>query len=478
MARAEKINYESMKPELLPVETRVENFNEVNLGYTEDQMLNEANRCLQCKNAPCIKACPVHCNTKQIIKLAAEGTRSSYEEASKIIYNSYAFPRSIDRVCPHFCEKACTLGKKGEAIQIMLIKRFLADHHGIPQSYADCAPKTGKKIAVIGSGPAGLTAAYYLAKLGHSVTVFEKLPVLGGLMQVGIPEFRLPKEVLQSEIDRMRQLGIQFKTNVNVEEICNFDQLFFQGFEAIFLGIGTHAPKWMEIPGENLEGSYHALDFLRKHNLGEGDLTMKRVVVIGGGNSAIDSARVALRLGAEPVIFYRREREQMPANPPEILETEEEGIPIHFLTNPVRILGKDGKVVGIECIKMELGEPDRSGRPRPIPIEGSNFIEDADIVIEAISQEPDVEPFLETGLQFTKWNTFQTCEESCETHVDGVFAAGDCINGTATVVEAIRDTHQAVSFIDAYLNKKFSSVEFLKKCIKVLKKDSNLLIQC
>ncbi len=449
MARATRIIWESNKPNHLQVEKRIDNFQEVNLGYSEDKMLAEAARCLQCKSAPCVKACPCHCNTKELIRLAADG---KYDEALEIVYKTYAFPRSIDRVCPHFCEKACTLGKKGDPIQIMLIKRFLADKLKFPTSYANCAPSTGKNVAVIGSGPAGLTAAYYLAKLGHSVTVFEKLPVLGGLMQVGIPEFRLPKEILQAEIKNMEKLDIKFRPETAVENTCNFDDLFHQGFDAIFLGIGTHAPKWMRIPSEDLEGCTHALPFLRNYNLGQSTLDGQKIVVVGGGNSAIDSARVALRLGAEPCIVYRRHRNQMPANPPEIIETEEEGIPIHFLTNPVRIIGENNKVVGVECVRMKLGEPDASGRARPIPIPDSNFIMECDMVIEAISQAPEIEPFTNPRLKFTQWKTFEVCEETCETPVEGVFAGGDCINGTATVVEAVRDAQKAAAFVDAYLN--------------------------
>ncbi len=457
MARPRKVIWESNKPDILSVDERVKNFKEVNLGYTEEQMLAESARCLQCKDAPCIKACPCHCNTRELIRLASEG---KYEESLEIIFKTYAFPRSTDRICPRFCEQACTLGKKGEPIQIMLIKRFLADRISIPASYAKCAPSTGKNVAVIGSGPSGLTLAYYLAKFGHSVAVYEKLPVLGGLMQVGIPEFRLPKEVLQAEIKNMEKLDIKFMPETPIEETCNFDELFYKGFDAVFLGIGTHAPKWMGIPGEDLDGCIHALSFLREYNLGQKTLDGLKIVVVGGGNSAIDSARVALRLGAEAYIVYRRHRDQMPANPPEILETEEEGIPIHFLTNPVRILGENNKVVGVECVRMRLGEPDHSGRPSPIPIPDSNFIIKCDMVIEAISQEPEIEPFTDPGLKFTRWNTFEVREEICETSVPGVFAGGDCISGTATVVEAIRDAHNAVSFIDAFLNDEDSILEF------------------
>jgi NADPH-dependent glutamate synthase beta subunit-like oxidoreductase len=221
----------------------------------------------------------------------------------------------------------------------------------------------------------------------------------------------------------------------------------------------------------------HALDFLREYNLGQKDLTGKKIVVIGGGNSAIDSARVALRLGAEPCIVYRRHRDQMPANGPEIVETEEEGVPINFLTNPVKILEKNGNVIGVECVRMKLGAPDRSGRPRPIPIPDSNFEMEADMVIEAISQQPDIEPFTDSGLQFTRWNTLETCAGECATHVDGVFAAGDCINGTATVVEAIRDTHRAISFIEAYLTQDFSSTEFLQECLKDFRFFNKILIK-
>ncbi|MHA1358931.1 MAG: FAD-dependent oxidoreductase [Candidatus Helarchaeota archaeon] len=449
MARTQKITWTSVKPNRLAVADRINNFKEVNLGYTEDLMLTEASRCLQCTNPPCVASCPCHCDVKELIRLTIN---KKYDEALNIIFKTYCFPRSIDRVCPGFCQQGCTLGKKGEPVQIMLIKRFLADHIGLPKSYTVCAPKTGKKIAILGSGPAGLTAAYYLTKLGHEVTVFEKLPVLGGLMQVGIPEFRLPKKVLQTEIEQIKKLGVKFFPNTPIEKTCNFDGLFSQGFEAIFLGIGTHAPKWMGIPGEQLKGCIHALDFLKEYNLGQKNLTGVKIAIVGGGNSALDSARVALRLGADPFIVYRRHRDQMPANPSEILEAEEEGIPIHFLTNPIRILEKRDKIVGIECVRMQLGELDRSGRPRPIPIPNSNFIIAADMFIEAISQEPEVAPFKNTQLKFTQWNTFETCAGNCVTNVEGVFAGGDCINGTATIVKAVRDAHKAVGFIDAFLN--------------------------
>jgi len=452
-----KINYTAVKPVLLKVEERIKTFDEVNLGYlSEDQMLEEASRCLQCKNPPCIKACPCHCDIKEIIRLVLEG---NYTAALEIIYGTYAFPRSIDRVCPHFCEKACTLGKKGDPVQIMLIKRFLADHKGTPPSFFHRAPNSNKKVAVIGSGPAGLTAAYYLSKLGHEVTVFEKLPVLGGLMEVGIPEFRLPKILLQSEIQLIGKLGVKFRTNTPVEETCDFTSLFSKGFHAVFLGIGTHAPKWMGIPGEDLEGCLHALKFLRNYKERQPQIKGKKVAVIGGGNSAIDSARVALRLGGKVFIVYRRHRDQMPANEPEIVEAEEEGIPIYYLTNPIRILGENGHVIGLECIKMRLGEPDSSGRPRPIPIPNTNHTMAADIVIEAISQQPEIEPFSNSGLRFTRWHTLETCDGECRTHVPGVFAAGDCISGTGTVVEAVRDAHRAIKFIEAYLNQDSDDVE-------------------
>ncbi|NVM55525.1 MAG: NAD(P)-dependent oxidoreductase [Candidatus Helarchaeota archaeon] len=445
-----KLIKERIKPHLLPVEERKGNFKEVNLGYTEEEMLAECERCLQCEKPLCIQGCPCHCNIKEIIRLVLE---RKYEDALELVYSIYVFPRSIDRVCPHFCENTCVIGKKGDPVQIMLIKRYLADHFGLPPSYTNCAPNTEKHVAVVGSGPAGLTTAFFLAKRGHTATVFEKLPVLGGLMRVGIPEFRLPKKILQTEIDNIKKLGVKFKPNTPVEETCDFDALFSEGFNAIFLGIGAHAPKWMKIPGENLDGSIHALDFLREFNLKGRVPVGDKVAVIGGGNSAIDSVRVAKRLGSDSFILYRRHRNQMPANPPEIIDAEEEGIPIHFLTNPIKILGQNNKVSGLECLRMKLGEPDSSGRPRPIPIPNSNFTVEADMMIQAISQEPDIQPFSDPRLKFTRWKTFEISEEICETPVPGVFAGGDCIRGIGTVVEAVRDGKQAVRDIHAFLSK-------------------------
>ncbi len=450
MSEKKKLIKEAIKPRILPVEERIKNFKEVNLGYTEEQMLAECERCLQCKNPKCVLGCPCHCNTKEIIRLASE---RRYEEALEIIYDIYVFPRSIDRVCPHFCENACVLGKKGDPIQIMLIKRYLADHYGLPPSFTDCAPSTGKHVAVIGSGPAGLTTAYFLAKLGHAVTVFEKLPVLGGLLRVGIPEFRLPKQIVATEIKQIEKIGVKFKPNTPVEETCNFNVLFEEGFDAVFIGIGAHAPKWMGIPGEHLEGCIHALDFLREFNLKGTFPIGAKTAVIGGGNSAIDSVRVAKRLGSDAFILYRRHRDQMPANPPEIVEAEEEGIQINFLTNPVRILGKNNKVIGLECVRMRLGEPDSSGRPRPIPIPDSNFQIEADMMIQAVSQQPDIQHFKDPRLKFTRWKTFEIAEEVCATPISGVFAGGDCVRGTGTVVEAVRDAKKAVNDIHSYLLK-------------------------
>ncbi len=448
----------AIKTHLLPVEERKTNFKEVNLGYfDEKEVIKECERCFQCykkqdpnvKPPPCMEQCPTHCNSREIIQNILDG---NVDEALKIIYEHYAFPKSVERICPGFCQTKCTAGKKGDPIQIPHLKRYFVDHYGLPNDYFKCEPDTGKKVAIIGSGPLGLTAAYFLRKFGHGVSVFEKLDVIGGMLAVGIPEFRLPKAILNEEIENLKKLGIKFVTNKNYSKEFNYKTIFESGFDAILLGIGTHKSKWMKIPGEESKGVLHAIDFLRDFNLENEipDVSGKKIIVVGGGSSATDAARVAKRLGADVNIVYRRQKEQMPAGEQEISETEEEGIPILFLTNPSEFICCDDEVESINCIKMELGELDKSGRPRPIPIEGSEFNIDADIIIEAISQEPDLTGFDDKKFEISRWNTFEV-DEHYSTTIPGVFAGGDCVTGPKTVVEAVAQGKEIANEIHKYL---------------------------
>ncbi|MHA1380114.1 MAG: FAD-dependent oxidoreductase [Candidatus Helarchaeota archaeon] len=456
--KSDKKKKNAVKPHYISIEERKTTFNEINLGYTnEKEVIEECRRCYQCfknrdpkiKPPPCMEYCPTHCNSREIIQDILE---DKIGDALKIIYEHYAFPKTTERICPGFCQQHCTAGKKGEPIQIPTLKRYLAEKYGPPSDYFNCAPDSGKKIAIIGSGPLGLTAAYYLCKFGHDVTVFEKENVLGGMLVLGIPEFRLPRAVLNEEIGNLKKLGIKFITNKGYSKDFNHKKIFQSGFHAILLGIGAHKPRWMRIPGESSKGVIHAIDFLRDFNLRKNmpNLKEKKVAVVGGGNSATDAARVAKRLGADVFIIYRRQKEQMPAGEIEIKDTQEEGIPINFLTNPIECWCEGEELAGLACVRMQLGDIDKSGRPRPVPIDGSEFKVDADYMIQAISQEPDLEDFKIDEFKITRWNTFEV-DENFQTSVKGVFAAGDCVTGSKTVVEAIAAGKQVAEKIHNFL---------------------------
>ncbi len=430
----------------LPVEQRIGNFNEVNLGYfTETEVLSEAERCLSCRKPKCVEACPAHFNARDMIATMKEG---NLEEAAEFVNNFYCFPSSFNRICPAFCQDACVVGKKGEPIQILNLKRYLADHY--VKKLEPVAP-TGKKIAVIGAGPAGLTVAHDLALKGHSITVFEKFNVVGGMLAVGIPEYRLKNDLLTKEVMRLEDVGVEFKFSVKFGEDVTADQLFQQGYDAIFIGHGAHKPKFMKIPGEDLDGVIHAIDFLREVALGQRKTVGKKVVVVGGGDVAIDAVRVSWRLGADARIVYRRTREEMPATKEEVEATIEEGIEIIYLTNPTRIIEENGKVTGIEVVKMELGEPDESGRRRPIPIPGSEYVIECDMVIEAISQEPEYDYLEKQDFEISKWHTLVVDPETYMTSVYGVFAAGDDVTGPKTAIEAIAGAKKAAENIHRFL---------------------------
>jgi len=432
---------------MLEPETRITNFNEVNLGYTPELAQKEAKRCLQCDDHPCMDACPASQDVPGYIKAIMNGDPS---KSLEIILETNPLPLTCGRVCPAFCRSVCVRGKNGDPIAIPTLKRFAADYGKFPKIQKE--RKTGKKVAVIGAGPAGLTVAWELTKMGHDVAIFESQPVAGGMLAVGIPEYRLPEDILNKEIENIKSLGAELKTSTSIGKENNFEELFKQGYDAIFVGVGAHVPREMRVPGEDLDGVVHATEFLRDVNLGKEVKIGKKVAVIGGGNVAMDAVRTSLRLGAEKVmIIYRRAEEQMPADPLEVEESREEGVEYHFLRNPTKILGQNGKVVGMELIKMKLGEPDSSGRRRPIPIEGSEYTIKVDTVIPAISQSPDLSWVSEGVVNITKWNTFEVDEKTGATSRKGIYAAGDDVTGPQTVIEAVAGARKAALAIDAFL---------------------------
>ncbi|MCS7096107.1 MAG: NADPH-dependent glutamate synthase [Candidatus Bathyarchaeota archaeon] len=466
MSAAErKIQKKSVSMPKQNPEVRIRNFNEVALGYNEEQALAEAERCLQCKNAPCIKGCPVEIDIPVFIKLIRE---RNFEAAIKKIKEKNSLPAICGRVCPQEeqCQKYCTLGKVGDPVSIGRLERFVADWErergfNIPEIPAS----TGKAVAVIGSGPAGLTVAADLAKLGHKVVVFEALHLPGGVLMYGIPEFRLPKVIVQAEVDYIRKLGVEIRLNHLIGRTYTIPELLKRGFNAVFIGTGAGLPQFLNVPGENLSGIYSANEFLIRVNLmkaymfPEYDTPIKvgrRVAVIGAGNVAMDAARSALRLGAEQVyIVYRRSREEMPARKEEIENAEEEGVQFCFLAAPVRFIGDDrGWVKQMECIRMELGPPDESGRRRPMPVKDSGFIVDADTVIIAIGRTPN--PIIQCtteGLAVTQWGTIVT-DENGKTNIEGVYAGGDIVTGEATVISAMGAGKRAARAIHEYLTGK------------------------
>jgi glutamate synthase (NADPH/NADH) small chain len=457
----EKVKMPEQNPEV-----RNKNFSEVALGYTEDMAMEEAERCLHCKHRPCISGCPVNVQIPEFIKLVAEG---NFEEAYKKITETNSLPAICGRVCPQEtqCEQLCVRGKKGEPVAIGRLERFVADWYmANRENKAESVEKKDKKVAIIGSGPAGLTCAGDLVKMGYDVTIFEAFHTPGGVLMYGIPEFRLPKDLVQKEIDTIKQLGADIKTNMVIGKVFSLDELMSEGYEAIFIGTGAGLPSFMGIPGENYSGVYSANEFLTRINLMKAykfpdyDTPIKigrSVAVVGGGNVAMDAARCAKRLGAENVyIVYRRSEAEMPARIEEVHHAKEEGIIFRLLTNPTRILGtEDGWVKGMECIEMELGEPDSSGRRRPIPREGSEYIIDVDNVVIAIGQSPN--PLIKSttpGLDTHKWGGIITDEETGATSKEGVYAGGDAVTGAATVILAMGAGKKAAEAIDKYINGK------------------------
>ena len=443
---------------------RRRNFEEVALGFTEEQAVHEAQRCLQCKKKPCVAGCPVEIDIPSFVSLVGE---RRFDDAIRKIREKNSLPAICGRVCPQEdqCEKQCVLGKKWEPVSIGRLERFAADHEmktgkmSIPQT----PPWTGKRVAVVGSGPAGLTVAGDLVKMGHQVTVFEALHKPGGVLVYGIPEFRLPKEIVRREVEFIEKLGAKIVCNFVVGKTRTIEDLRKEGFDAVFVATGAGLPYFMNIPGENLNGVYSANEYLTRSNLMKAyefpkyDTPIKvgsRVAVVGGGNVAMDSARTAMRLGADDVYcIYRRSRNEMPAREEEIENALEEEMILRELTNPVKILGDErGWVKEIECIKMALGEPDASGRRRPVPIEGSEFRIPVDVVVMAIGQGPNpLVPSTTPGLKTTKWGNIIADEESGATSLDGVFAGGDIVTGAATVILAMGAGRSSARAIDAFL---------------------------
>ena len=465
----------SLTRNAMPVQdalVRAHNFDEVALGYTEEQAIDEANRCLNCKNMPCVDGCPVKIHIPEFISKIKEG---DFEGAYQIITKSSSLPAVCGRVCPQEtqCESKCVRGIKGESVGIGRLERFVADWHNTFCQEEPVKPiSNGHRVAVVGSGPSGLTCAGDLAKKGYEVTVFEALHTAGGVLVYGIPEFRLPKKIVAKEVDTLKKLGVQIETNVVIGKTLTIDELFDMGFEAVFIGSGAGLPNFMGIPGESLKGVYSANEFLTRSNLMKSYLAdpetpiMKggKVAVVGGGNVAMDAARTALRLGAEKVyIVYRRSMEELPARREEVEHAEEEGIEFRLLCNPTEILGynnsddprdpRNGFVTGMTCVRMELGEPDERGRRRPVVIPNSEFTIDVDTVIMSIGTSPN--PLIKStteGLEVNRWGGIVVNEDGL-TSRNAVYAGGDAVTGAATVISAMGAGKTAAKAIDEALSK-------------------------
>ena len=465
----------SLTRNAMPVQdakVRAHNFDEVALGYTEEQAIDEANRCLNCKNMPCVDGCPVKIHIPEFISKIKEG---DFEGAYQIITKSSSLPAVCGRVCPQEtqCESKCVRGIKGESVGIGRLERFVADWHNTFCTEEPTRPESnGHRVAVVGSGPSGLTCAGDLAKRGYEVTVYEALHTAGGVLVYGIPEFRLPKKIVAKEVDTLKKLGVHIETNVVIGKTLTIDELFEMGYEAVFVGSGAGLPNFMGIPGESLKGVYSANEFLTRSNLMKSYLAdpetpiMKggKVAVVGGGNVAMDAARTALRLGAEKVyIVYRRSMEELPARREEVEHAEEEGIEFRLLCNPTEILGynnhedprdpKNGFVTGMTCVRMELGEPDERDRRRPVVIPDSEFTIDVDTVIMSIGTSPN--PLIKStteGLEVNRWGGIVVNEDGL-TSRNAVYAGGDAVTGAATVISAMGAGKTAAKAIDEALSK-------------------------
>lgn len=456
MIKPRRIRMRQQKPYL-----RIHNFSEVPLGYSEGQAVAEAERCLQCQYPTCIDGCPVNVDIPRFVGHIAN---RRFAEAIATIHETNNLPAVCGRVCPQEsqCQGVCAMGKKFEAVAIGRLERFCADwemaqaieHHASP-------PSNGQAVAIIGSGPAGLTAAADLRKVGYEVTIFELLHVAGGVLMYGIPEFRLPKAIVQSEVDGLRKLGVKIELNQIVGRVFTVDDLLNDGFDAVFVGTGAGLPRFLGLPGENLGGVFSANEFLTRTNLMRAyqfpdvDTPVhagERVVTIGGGNVAMDAARTALRLGAkESIVVYRRGVEELPARAEEVEHASEEGIFFQLLANPIRFHGEDGRLTALECVEMELGEPDESGRRRPIPIEGTEFMIETDTAIVAVGNEAHpLIPQTTPDIRLNRWGNIMA-DEMGQTSKAGVYAGGDIVTGAATVIEAMGAGKRAATAIGKYL---------------------------
>ncbi|NHI93866.1 MAG: FAD-dependent oxidoreductase [Candidatus Lokiarchaeota archaeon] len=445
--------FKSIKiPELDPTE-RNKSFKECKLGYESEEAEFEAKRCLNCKNTPCIKACPIHFPIPEFMQLVSE---KRYEEAYNIFIEYTPFPKCLSRICGTECSKACTLGKKGEPLNIAGVKRFIADSCDYPEDYFSINKPTGRKVAIIGSGPSGIVCAINLAKLGHEVIMFEKENVVGGMLALGIPEFRLPKSILNDEIFFLvENLGIKIENEKKLGKDFNLEDLRKkENFDSVLIAIGAHKSRGLNVEGENCPSIMNGLDVLKRINLNKKINIGKKVGIVGGGNVAIDVARVCVRLGCDTTIFYRRTRKEMPANESEIREAEEEGVKIEYLTLPLKAVCQNNKLKTVTFQRMKLGELDASGRASPVPIDGSEFDVKLDNLLKAISELPDLS-WVSTGSPLneivTRLNTLDVSENFHATNIPGVFASGDVTTGPALVINSVLSGKVAAIEIDQYL---------------------------
>lgn len=457
MKPKERLAIPRQKAPELAVNDRISNFAEVCLGFDEKTAIYEANRCLQCKKPTCREGCPINNNIPAFIEHLRNGR---FEEGYWAIRATSSLPAVCSRVCPHEfqCEGSCIRAKKGEAVAIGLLERFLVDWmvHNKKNMAVACALPKDKKVAIIGSGPAGMTAAYHLAHEGYACTIFESLPVFGGMLAVGIPPYRLPRDIINAEFDSLKNCGVTVVNNLTIGKDLTIRQLKDeQGFDAAFVSVGAHNSRKLAVEGEELQGVTHGVDYLRGVCLGEKTNLGGKVVVVGGGNVAIDVARTALRTGSQDVfILYRRTRKEMPASMAEIHHLEEEGVHIEFLAAPVKIHGENGRVARVECQRMTLGECDASGRCRPVVIEGSNFMIEADAIIPAISQKVDHTAHSNLPLEVTSWGTYVVDPLTLQTSVPWVFSGGDAVLGPQTAAKAVYQGKVAAESIKRYLEGK------------------------